>query len=142
VSAVAEPERTDIAALYDHNLEDLRAAWARHYGAPPPLRSPHLLRLMLAWRLQADTYGGLDHATRRKLARNGPVQPEGMELGVGTILARSWQGQRVEVIVEQQGFRHNGRLYPSLSAAASAIAGSRWNGPRFFGLRSAPGTAS
>ena len=26
-------------------------------------------------------------------------------------------------------------LYPSLSAAASAIAGTRWNGPRFFGLR-------
>ena len=28
-------------------------------------------------------------------------------------------------------------IFPSLSAAATAIAGSRWNGPRFFGLRDA-----
>jgi hypothetical protein len=56
-------------------------------------------------------------------------------LGVGTILTRLWQGQAVEVIVERDGFRHEAHLYPSLSAGATAIAGSRRNGPRFFGLR-------
>jgi hypothetical protein len=33
------------------------------------------------------------------------------------------------------GFAWSGKTYPSLSKAAFAITGSRWNGPRFFGLR-------
>jgi hypothetical protein len=41
----------------------------------------------------------------------------------------------VEVVVAQDGFHWNGKAYRSLSAAATAIAGSRWNGPRFFGMR-------
>ena len=125
--------------LETRDLERLRAVWSCHYGPPPSLRSVALLRLMLGWRLQADLLGGLDHETRRRLARRGPVQPEGMELGIGTVLSRDWQGHRVEVTVEAQGFRHAGDLYPSLSAAASAIAGTRWNGPRFFGLRGKAG---
>lgn len=47
----------------------------------------------------------------------------------------NWKGRKVEVIVEEKGFRWDDQLFPSLSAAATAIAGSRWNGPRFFGLR-------
>jgi hypothetical protein len=125
----------DIVALETLDLEGLRAAWQAAYGPPPKLRSVALLRLVLAWRLQADALGGLDRETRRKLARTGPVQAEGLELGIGTVLSRDWQGRRIEVVVERDGFRHDGRLYPSLSAAATAIAGSRWNGPRFFGLR-------
>lgn len=130
-----QPNGADIRALEVLDLEGLRAAWQAHYGPPPKLRSVELLRLMLAWHLQADACGGLDRETRRRLARKGPVQPEGRELGIGTILTRQWQGRQVDVVVEVQGFRHDGRLYPSLSAAATAIAGSRWNGPRFFGLR-------
>lgn len=126
---------TDIAALESLDLEGLRATWSAHYGAPPRLRSVELMRLMLAWRLQADVRGGLDRETRRRLGRTGPVQPEGMDLGIGTVLSRDWQGRRVEVIVERDGFRYEGQLFRSLSAAATAIAGSRWNGPRFFGLR-------
>jgi len=64
--------------------------------------------------------------------------PEGLQLGVGARLRREWQGRTVEVEVEAGGFRWEGRLYPSLSAAATAIAGTRWNGPRFFGLRDRP----
>ena len=63
------------------------------------------------------------------------MQPEGLELGVGARLRREWRGRTVEVVVEEDGFRWEERLYPSLSAAATAIAGTRWNGPRFFGLR-------
>lgn len=125
----------DVSRLNGMDLDALRAAWQAAYGPPPKLRSVELLRLMLAWRLQAEARGGLDRETRRKLARTGPVQAEGHGLGIGTVLAREWQARRVEVVVEQGGFRHNGELHPSLSAAASAIAGSRWNGPRFFGLR-------
>lgn len=125
----------EIEALERLGLDGLRDVWRRHFGPPPKLRSPELLRLSLAWRLQADHFGGLDKNTRRKLSRRGPIQAEGLELGPGARLQREWQGRTVEVIVERDGFRFGDTVYPSLSAAATAIAGSRWNGPRFFGLR-------
>jgi hypothetical protein len=118
------------------DLEGLRAAWGRRYGAPPSLRSVAILRRLLAWRLQAEALGGgLDAETRKALRRKGPVRREGLDLGLGARLTRSWQGREVEVVVTTDGFRWEDRLYPSLSAVATAIAGSRWNGPRFFGLR-------
>lgn len=119
------------------DLEALRKAWGQRYGAPPLLRSVPILRMLLAWRVQAGAYGGLDAETRRLIERTGRVRAEGLELGIGARLTRIWQGREVEVIVETKGFRWQDRHYPSLSAAATAIAGSRWNGPRFFGLRAA-----
>ncbi len=109
--------------------------WRQRGGSRLSLRSPELMRLLLAWRLQAAAAGGLDPETRRRLRLRGRVQPEGLELGVGARLRREWRGRTVEVVVEEDGFRWEERLYPSLSAAATAIAGTRWNGPRFFGLR-------
>ncbi len=128
-----------IEALERLDLEGLRALWRKRYGLPPRLRSIELLRLSLAWRLQADAMGRLDRETRRHLKRRGRVRAEGLELGIGAKLRRNWQGQTVEMVVEEDGFRWNGRTYRSLSAAATAIAGSRWNGPRFFGLRDTDG---
>jgi hypothetical protein len=125
----------EIASLESLSLIELRAEWAKRFGSAPALRSPDLLRLILAWRLQAKTHGGLDPATRRKLKRTGPVLAEGLDLGPGSKLTREWQGHRHIVIVEQQGFRWDDEMYPSLSAVALAITGTRWNGPKFFGLR-------
>jgi len=125
----------EVEALTGLDLEGLRDRWRARYGCPPPLRSLELLRLMLAWRLQAEAHGGLDRETRRRLKRRGAIEVEGLALGVGARLRREWQGRIVEVEVEASGFRWQGTHYPSLSAAATAIAGTRWNGPRFFGLR-------
>jgi hypothetical protein len=127
----------DIAGLAALDLDALRGRWRARRGRAIALRSPELLRLLLAWDLQAEALGGLDAETRRRLRRRGRVQAEGLELGVGARLRRSWRGAPVEVLVEEDGFRWEDRLYPSLSAVATAIAGSRWNGPRFFGLRGA-----
>ena len=118
----------EISALARMGLDELRTVWRAHYGPPPQLRSADLLRLMLAWRLQADVLGGLDR---------GPVAAEGTALGDGAILRRDWQGRRIEVVVGADGFRWEDRTYPSLSAIARAATGTRWNGPRFFGLREA-----
>jgi hypothetical protein len=85
--------------------------------------------------MQAEVFGDLDHDTRRQLRRKGRVRMEGLELGAGARLQREWQGSVVEVVVEDDGFRWGDRTYRSLSATATAIAGTRWNGPRFFGLR-------
>ena len=126
---LADLER-EIETLAGLDLEDLRAVWAAHFG-----ESPNLLRQLLAWRLQAALLGGIDRDTRRRLTGRGPVAAEGQHLGQGAILRRDWQGRRIEAVVEAGGFRWEGSLYPSLSAVARAVTGTRWNGPRFFGLR-------
>ena len=118
------------------DLEGLRALWRQRFGSRSRLRSPELLRLLLAWRLQAAALG-------RPRSRDAPpaapaaggCRPRASSSGSVRRLRRNWRGTTVEVVVEEDGFRWNDRLYPSLSAAATAIAGSRWNGPRFFGLR-------
>jgi hypothetical protein len=126
---VCEIERLD--------LEGLRKFWGQRYGPPPTLRSVPILRMLLAWRVQSDALGGLDGESRRTLGRKGKVRAEGLDLGIGARLTRQWQGKTHEVLVEVGGFRWEGQSYRSLSAAATAIAGSKWNGPRFFGLREA-----
>lgn len=124
-----------IDQVADLNLAELRLEWARHFGKPPALRSVELMRLMLAWRLQARRHGGFDKATRLRLKRKLSAEAVTADLSVGTVLSRDWQGQRLEVTVEESGYRWLGQSYPSLSAVASAVTGTRWNGPRFFGLR-------
>ena len=119
------------------DLEGLRKFWGQRYGAPPSLRSVPMMRMMLAWRVQSDALGGLDAESRCALGRMGKVRAEGLDLGIGARLTRQWQGKTHEVLVEVGGFRWQGQSYRSLSAVATAIAGSKWNGPRFFGLREA-----
>ncbi len=124
-----------INALEELDLGSLRASWASRYGTPPRLRSQSLLRLMLAWRLQADEQGGLPATTRRLLAKRSRAAREGLAPGEGTILRRDWQGRQIEVKVVSGGFEWEGEVYPSLSAIARGVTETRWNGPRFFGLR-------
>ena len=125
----------EIESLHALDLEGLRARWRERYGSPPALRSVELLRHLLAWRMQAEAMGGLDAKTRRLLKARSPVRREGRSLGIGARITRQWQGRTIEVVVEQEGFRWEGRGYASLSAIATEVAGTRWNGPRFFGLR-------
>ena len=54
----------------------------------------------------------------------------------GTILIREWQGTAHRVTMLDDGVSFNGKRYRSLSEVAREITGSRWSGPRFFGLRS------
>ena len=57
------------------------------------------------------------------------------ELSPGTVLVREWDRQSQRVMVMADGFAWNSRTYDGLSKVAFAITGTRWNGPRFFGLR-------
>lgn len=126
----------EVGALERLDLAALRELWAERFGPAPRFRSVELFRLMLAWRLQAQVNGGLDPVSRKQLRASGPVISEGQELGVGAVIRRQWQGDEVIVVVAQDGFVWNGSTFRSLSAVANAITGSRWNGPKFFGLRS------
>ena len=128
---------TSVLALEGLGLDALRAEWRARFGPAPALRSPELLAMILAWRIQATVEGGLGAETRRAL-RRPPTKRSLAEpaAGPGTHLVREWQGVRHEVEVEEGGaFLHLGQRHKSLSQVARAITGTRWNGPRFFCLR-------
>jgi DUF2924 family protein len=122
----------------------------------------HLFR-QIAWRLQALAEGDLTERARRRaheIARDADlriVAPRGfLSVGgervetvpgdrnlsrqdrrvpmAGTLLRRRWHGQTIVVEVLAKGFRYDNRDYSSLSAIASEITGTRWNGVAFFGL--------
>jgi len=130
VAAAVEAKVRSLAAM---SLMELREVWRREWGSPPRLRSAQLLRLLLAWRLQAAVFGGLDSETRAKI-RAGR-KPRRLLPAAGSRLTREYQGVLHTVVVQDDGVYYEGRRFRSLSAAASAIAGTHWNGPRFFGLR-------
>ena len=101
------------------------------------MRSRELLARLLAWRIQADAFGGLDATTIRLLKSDRLPAPR-LTLAPGMRLARDWQGRRHEVEVLEKGFAYAGTAYRSLSEVARVITGTRWNGLRFFGLREQP----
>jgi hypothetical protein len=148
--APAKPERdtlaVEIARLRDLDVGALRNRWHTVFGRQAPPHLPrHLLFRVLAYRLQADQLGDLDSESRRLLDSSESPEKIGQraadlgrrtaELRPGTVLGREWNGQMHRVAVLADGFAWNGKTYPSLSNIASAITGTRWNGPRFFGLR-------
>lgn len=124
----------EVRALEALDLHGLRDEWRKRYGEPPRMRSRELLARLLAWRIQADAFGGLDAPTIR-LLKSERLLPPRPRLAPGTRLARDWQGRRHEVDVLEKGFRYQDADYRSLSEIARAITGTRWNGLRFFGLR-------
>ena len=127
----------EVRALARLDLDGLRAEWRTRFGSPPTLRSPALLRRMLAWRIQVAAFGGLDADTRRRLRQSSPVKPATPDPTPGTRIRREWNGVIHDVSVVPDGFVYDGRRFKSLSEIARAITGVRWNGPRFFGLRCA-----
>ncbi len=125
--------RADIIRLSDAALPEIREQWQLRIGPTPSHRAADLMRRVLAWRIQAEAYGGLDATTKRLLSREvcelRPAAEPGMRL------AREWAGRRHEVVVIESGVVYEGQKYGSLSEVARHITGQRWNGPRFFGLR-------
>ena len=136
VTLIDPAVEVEVERLARLDLHGAREAWPARLGPVPKLRSPDLLRRQLAWRLQVEAYGDLDAVTRKLLAKP-PAPTGGPRLEVGTRLVREWKGERHEVEVLEDGVLYRGERCASLSEAARTITGSRWNGPRFFGLRGA-----
>jgi hypothetical protein len=162
--AIGTSLEAQLAELERLSLDDIRLRWRNHWGrlAPANLSRGLLLRVM-AYRLQAEAFGDLDRKTVRMLDRladdaadrfasSGLSTPDSADsssaatspgrqrsdpliLKPGTLLTREWQGRIERVSVVSDGFAWNGTTYTSLSAAAFAITGTKWNGHRFFGVR-------
>jgi Protein of unknown function (DUF2924) len=137
--AIAAFEHLDHAAL--------KKRWRALQGGnnPPRRLSRQLLLRALVHAIQEKAFGGLSVAIRQQLQRlaaelqsTGRISSLGRQpkFKPGTRVIREWQGQTHEVTVLEEGFQWNGKIYRSLSAIARAIAGTRWNGHVFFGLKS------
>jgi len=140
----------EIALLRDLDLKGLRTRWQNQFGrAAPEHLTRYLLFRILAYRTQAERLGDLDPETLRLLDQ--AARPEGPLSNIssrlvalnqrrtapppGTILVREWDRKSHQIMVLQDGFAWNGKTFDSLSQVAFAITGTKWNGPRFFGLR-------
>lgn len=155
---------SDVRHLLRMRIGELRRLWTELFGprSTPPTQKFVLTR-EIAWRLQVEKSGDLDAVTRRLLkaamrdavaARSAistrATQPEAPTPGrtrprrsavSGTLptasrLVRTWGGRvhEVEILDAGKAFRYRGQQYKSLSEIARVITGSRWSGPRFFGL--------
>ena len=140
----------EIARLRDLDLKGLRVCWRNAFGKPAPEHlTRYLLFRIIAYRLQADRFGDLDAETLQVLkqaaGQEGPPSAVSKNLArldrrrfappPGTVLVREWDRKSHRVMVMPDGFAWNGETFDSLSEIAFAITGTKWNGPRFFGLR-------
>jgi hypothetical protein len=150
----AESLKSDIERLKTLDIDGLRVEWRNLFGKRIPKALPKsLLVKALAYQLQAMAFGDLEPQTLRVLeayaAKNdgrwrGRVRvnrvggasslSSGFRIKPGSILVREWAGELHRVMALEVGFAWNGATYRSLSEVARAITGTRWNGPRFFGL--------
>lgn len=141
-----------IADLQNLSHEQLCSLWRTLYGKDPTASNRRYLTKRLAYRIQEIAYGGLSEKARRTMdeildlhgfdENGGSMDSRRAErkrkAGVpvaGTRLVREWNGHTYEVTVIHGGFEYEGRRFKSLTAIATAITGTHWNGRAFFGLK-------
>jgi hypothetical protein len=135
-AAAIDAEVDQIRSL---GIDALRARWRTLFGAVPPRGlTKDMIGRMIAYRIQEEAFGGLDRETVKhldRLVRGEKPNELNRRLKTGTVLVREYNGERHTATVVPDGFLWRDTTYSSLSIIARAITGTKWNGPRFFGLR-------
>ncbi|MCW3797233.1 DUF2924 domain-containing protein [Sphingomonas sp. BN140010] len=126
----------EVAALTQLGRPGLQMRWREVFkAAPPAAYTPDLLARGIAYRLQEKALGRLDPALARQLQSTGRGgRSAKTKLRPGNRLVRRWRGRTYVVDVIEEGFCYDQVTYGSLSEIATKITGTRWSGPRFFGL--------
>ena len=132
----------ELAALAKLDRTALLERWRRAFGRDAPQRlSRTLMEKAIAYDLQTKAFGGLSSRTRRALRAAAKADGRSSLSKLpsrGTRLIREWHGTVHEVEVLEDGYLWRGERHRSLSAIARAITGTKWSGPRFFGLVARP----
>lgn len=141
---VTPTHREEVAALEALDHRELKARYHELTGDLPPKRIGRtLLKLAVAYEIQRQDHKALCARVHKKLAKlaatndvSTVLRKPQRRMKPGGRLLREWHGNTYEVYVADDGVFMDGKRYKSLSAVAYAITGAKWNGPRFFGLRS------
>ena len=133
----------EIEGLRRLSREQLKGRWRALYKAAPPAAfTPDLLARSIAWKLQERVSRGLSPEAKRVLdagatgegARNSVRLTARPTLRPGNRLVRRWRGRTYVVEATETGLSYDGAVFGSLSEIATKITGTRWSGPKFFGL--------
>lgn len=153
----------DLENLRRAPIGSLRVKYREVFGEEPRSKHREQLFRRLAWRLQALVEGELSERARqradeigndadlrmlppREWLATGLTAAEAVPLGraksrhdrripvPGTQLSRDYRGNSVVVNILAGSFEYQSRQYRSLSAIATEVTGTRWNGLAFFGL--------
>jgi hypothetical protein len=146
LKAAADPAvEAELDRLPTTPIAQLRVRYREVFRTEPPKAfGPDLLRRTIAHRIQEMAYGGLSRSAQRlfdQMIKAYAAKPNGKlvlprRIKPGSVLVREWKERSHQVMVLAEGFAYEGKTFGNLSEIASLITGVRWNGPRFFGLRS------
>lgn len=136
---ISEELDQHLVSLKNHGRRQLRERWRELFRAAPPIAfTPDILVRGIAWRLQERAMGGLSASARLLVVKAGQApasRPKRTSsLRLGNRLVRRWRGRTYVVDVTADGLVHDGAKFGSLTEIARHITGTRWSGPRFFGL--------
>jgi len=159
--------REQIEALRHMTVGQLKDRYRDVFGESSRSNHKQFLFRRIAWRIQANAWGGLSERARRRAleiandsdlrirapknflkedldetrtieAHVAPTEDPRLPIA-GADLVRRYRGKDIVVRVREDGFEYSGQLYRSLSTAVRAATGTPWNGFAFFGLGSKPG---
>jgi hypothetical protein len=135
----------ELANISSMSAGELRSQWQVEFGEDAPRISSNLLRRALTYAVQERVHGKLAPSTSRSMEElasgGGLLPPPSIKLKPGTRLLREWSGRMHSVLVREDGFEFDGKVFTSLSKVARRITGAHWSGPRFFGLQRRPANA-
>lgn len=130
--------------LSNLTMRVLRERWAQIWGREPHARIGRTMLIKsLEYRQSELEAKGLNPEQQKRLKqlvasykRNPRCFDENL-VGIkpGTRIIKIWREKRHSVLVLENGFEYEGKFFSSLSEVASTIAGTRWNGWAFFGLK-------
>ena len=134
----------EFALIPTLSMAELTARWQTQGLGPMPRVPLRLLQRLYAQLLQEQAFGGLPASVAQELGKvvagtgqgrvPTPPPPRQVMVSAGTRLVREWNGRTISVDVQGEGYVWNDQRYGSLSEIARAVTGTRWSGPRFFGI--------
>ena len=159
--------REGIEALRHMTVGRLKQKYGEVFGEASRSNHKQFLFRRIAWRMQANAWGGLSERARRRAleiaddadlriraprnflkveldesrtieTRVAPTEDPRLPIP-GTMLVRRYRGKDIVVRVREDGFEYGGNIHRSLSSAVREATGTPWNGFAFFGLGGKPG---
>jgi len=130
-----------VAELETQPRKSVIAQYESSVGNPPPrYLSLSVMAQVIVYEEQASLHGRLPARAIRQLRsvidEKQTIKPT-VTLNRNARLVREWNGVSHVVDRVEGGFSYRGKTYRSLSAVAKDITGTKWSGPRFFGLAGA-----